>query len=103
MTANLRSYKRCQFSNWMSSSQFQCHRDVINDTKVRIGPTAVSATSAARRSPRLRRTSLPGCCVELVDGAVERRRRAAAGPTSALHVAVNDVSHVQAALFYSGV
>ena len=27
----------CQFSNWMSSSQFQCHRDVINDTKVRIG------------------------------------------------------------------
>ena len=28
----------CQFSNWMSSAQFQCHRDVINDTKVRIAP-----------------------------------------------------------------
>ena len=26
----------CQFSNWMSSSQFQCHLDVIYDTKVRI-------------------------------------------------------------------
>jgi hypothetical protein len=27
----------CQFSNWMSSSEFQCHRDVINDTKRGIG------------------------------------------------------------------
>src|SRR6202171_6413954 len=36
-TQMLRSYNYCQFSNWMTSSQFQCHRDVINDTKVRIG------------------------------------------------------------------
>src|SRR6476660_6821834 len=26
----------CQFSNKMSSSQFQCRRDVINDMKLRI-------------------------------------------------------------------
>src|ERR1700688_3465044 len=37
----------CQFSNWMSSSQFQCHRDVINDTKVRIG--ANTSRTAWRR------------------------------------------------------
>src|ERR1700740_1488747 len=39
--------RRCQFSNWMSSSQFQCHRDVINDTKVRIG--ANTSRTAWRR------------------------------------------------------
>jgi hypothetical protein len=27
----------CQFSNKMSSSQFQCRRDLINDVKLRIG------------------------------------------------------------------
>jgi hypothetical protein len=26
----------CQFSNWMSSSQFKCRRDVIYDMKLRI-------------------------------------------------------------------
>ena len=37
----------CQFSNWMSSSHFQCHRDVINDTKMRIG--ANTSRTAWRR------------------------------------------------------
>src|ERR1700692_2326056 len=48
MTRKVRTYTRsCQFSNWMSSSQFQCHRDVINDTKVRIG--ANTSRTAWRR------------------------------------------------------
>src|SRR5258705_12014296 len=37
----------------MSSSQFQCHRDVINDTKVRIGAaTSRTACPATRRHGR---------------------------------------------------
>jgi hypothetical protein len=39
----------CPFSNWMSSSQFQCHRDVINDTKVRIGQNVADGLAAAGR------------------------------------------------------
>jgi hypothetical protein len=34
--SGLKRDEECQFSNSMSSSQFQCHRDVIDDTKVRI-------------------------------------------------------------------
>jgi hypothetical protein len=52
MTPILRTDNNCQFSNWMSSSQFQCHRDVINDTKVRIGAntsrTAATLAMAAK-------------------------------------------------------
>src|SRR6266403_4017953 len=48
VTPDLRIYIKCQFSNWMSSSQFQCHRDVINDTKVRIGANT-SGTAWWRR------------------------------------------------------
>jgi hypothetical protein len=39
MTSEMGTYTAaggCQFSNSMSSSQFQCHRHVIDDTKVRI-------------------------------------------------------------------
>jgi hypothetical protein len=32
----------CQFSNRMSSSQFQRHRDVIDDTKVRMNRSGES-------------------------------------------------------------
>jgi len=45
----LRVGPSCQFSNWMSSSQFQCHRDVINDTKVRIGVQHLADGLAAGR------------------------------------------------------
>ena len=50
MTSDLGTYIICQFSNWMSSSQFQCHRDVINDTKVRIG--ANTSRTVWRRGAR---------------------------------------------------
>ena len=50
MTRGLRSYTPCQFSNSMSSSQFQCHRDVIDDTKLRIRGVSVVG----------RRGSIPG-------------------------------------------
>jgi hypothetical protein len=48
MTSEMGTYSRCQFSNWMSSSQFQCHRDVINDTEVRIGAANTSRTAWRR-------------------------------------------------------
>jgi hypothetical protein len=51
MTRNFRTDNWCQqFSNLMSSSQFQCHRDVINDTKVRIGVN--TSRTAWRRDAR---------------------------------------------------
>ena len=37
----------CQFSNWMPSSQIQCHLDAIYDTKMRIKDLSTSFGSAA--------------------------------------------------------
>jgi hypothetical protein len=45
MSSNARTYSLlvclCQFSNKMSSSQFQCRRDVIYDMKLRIRGVSV--------------------------------------------------------------
>jgi hypothetical protein len=54
VTSGMKTDTPCQFSNWMSSSQFQCHRDVINDTKVRIGAnTSRTALAKAKEMQRV--------------------------------------------------
>jgi hypothetical protein len=40
--------RRCQFSNWMSSSQFQCHLDAIYDTKMRMRLFAYQVSETAQ-------------------------------------------------------
>jgi hypothetical protein len=51
VTRDLRSYSLF-FRRWMSSSQFQCRRGVINDTKVRIGANTSRTARRRGRGPR---------------------------------------------------